>query len=377
MTFHILESGYTPTRDKPLVLLLHGYPELAYSWRKVMPTLADAGYYVVAPDQRGYGRTTGWANEPYEQVDLRDYSTTNMVRDMVVLVHALGYQKVHCVIGHDFGAVAASMCALMRPDMFTSCMTMSHPFKGAPSAPFNTAHSNTTPSSSTTGISGRDIQSELAALSPPRKHYQWYNSGPSAAAEWANPPQGMAAFLRGYFHTKSASYTGPDAAPHALASWSAASLAALPHYYIMPAGASMPEAIAGMMAGQAGAAAAPWLGDDELAVYAGEWGRTGFQGALNWYRAATAAGRARDALLVAGRGLDVPFAFVAGRADWGAFQQPGALERLPEVCGRFMGVRWIDNAGHWPQQENPRQVCDEVLAFLRSVESGEGGRGKI
>lgn len=376
MRFHILESGYTPTRDKPLVLLLHGYPELAYSWRKIIPTLADAGYYAVAPDQRGYGRTTGWANVPYEQVDLRDYSTTNMVRDMVVLVHALGYQKVHCVIGHDFGAVSASMCALMRPDMFTSCITMSHPFKGSPSVPFNTAHTSATPSSSTTGISGRNIQSELAAQAPPRKHYQWYNSTPSAAAEWANPKQGMAAFLRGYFHTKSASYTGPDATPHALSAWSASNLAQMPHYYIMPQEASMPEAIAGMMATQAGSGA-PWLGDGELAVYAGEWARTGFQGALNWYRAATDAGGARDALLFAGRKMAVPCAFVSGVRDWGNFQQPGAIERLPEVCERFLGVRWIENAGHWPQQENPGQVCDEVLAFLRRVECGEGERGKI
>jgi len=377
MTFHILESGHTAKRDKPLILLLHGYPELAYSWRKVMPTLADAGYYVVAPDQRGYGRTTGWANVPYDQVDLRDYSTTNMVRDMVVLVHALGYQKVGCVVGHDFGAVAASMCALMRPDLFTSCITMSHPFKGAPSVPFNTAHSDSTPSSSTTGISGRNIQSDLAALTPPRKHYQWYNSTPSAAADWDHPEQGMAAFLRGYFHTKSASYTGPDATPHALSGWSAAALAALPHYYIMPLDASMPQAIAGMMATQDAGRAAPWLGEAELAVYAGEWARTGFQGALNWYRASTDAARARDALLFAGRSLAVPSAFVSGARDWGNFQQPGAVERLPLVCERFLGVRWIDNAGHWPQQENPAQVCEEVLAFLRRVESGEADRGKI
>ncbi len=58
MTVHILEAGYE-TPGRPAVLLLHGFPELAYSWRKVMPSLAAAGYHVIAPDQRGYGRTIG------------------------------------------------------------------------------------------------------------------------------------------------------------------------------------------------------------------------------------------------------------------------------------------------------------------------------
>ena len=56
---HVLEAGFE-TKGRPCVLLLHGFPELAFSWRKVMPALAAAGYHVIAPDQRGYGRTTGW-----------------------------------------------------------------------------------------------------------------------------------------------------------------------------------------------------------------------------------------------------------------------------------------------------------------------------
>src|SRR5918911_1048114 len=60
LRMHVLEAGFE-TRGRPCLLLLHGFPELAYSWRKVMPPLAAAGFRVVAPDQRGYGRTTGWA----------------------------------------------------------------------------------------------------------------------------------------------------------------------------------------------------------------------------------------------------------------------------------------------------------------------------
>ena len=76
LRMHVLEAGEP---DRPLLLLLHGFPELAYSWRKVMPTLAAAGYWVVAPDQRGYGRTTGWDGD-YDG-DLASFRFFNLVRD--------------------------------------------------------------------------------------------------------------------------------------------------------------------------------------------------------------------------------------------------------------------------------------------------------
>lgn len=85
-----------------------------------MPALAEDGYYVVAYDQRGYGRTTGWDTRPFSSVDLTTFTFTRLVRDAVILVNALGYKEVAGVIGHDFGAVGASMCALMRPDVFKS-----------------------------------------------------------------------------------------------------------------------------------------------------------------------------------------------------------------------------------------------------------------
>ena len=80
--------GSTPAR--PCVLLLHGFPELAYSWRKVMPPLADAGYHVVAPDLRGYGRTTGWHADYDSDADLASFRLLNAVRDQLGLVDALG-----------------------------------------------------------------------------------------------------------------------------------------------------------------------------------------------------------------------------------------------------------------------------------------------
>src|SRR5579863_5887191 len=124
---HVLEAGFE-TPGRPLVLLLHGFPEIAYSWRRVMLPLAAAGFHVVAPDQRGYGRTTGW-DADYDG-DLTPFRLLNAVRDALGLVAALGYRSVAAVVGHDFGASVAAWCAVVRPDVFRSVALMSAPFAG-------------------------------------------------------------------------------------------------------------------------------------------------------------------------------------------------------------------------------------------------------
>jgi pimeloyl-ACP methyl ester carboxylesterase len=108
ITMHVLEDGFEP-QGRPCVLLLHGFPELAYSWRKVMPVLAEAGYHVVAADLRGYGRSGG-TDVQFED-DLRPFTLLNYVRDALGLVFALGYRSVAAVVGHDFGSPVAAWCA--------------------------------------------------------------------------------------------------------------------------------------------------------------------------------------------------------------------------------------------------------------------------
>jgi pimeloyl-ACP methyl ester carboxylesterase len=127
LTMHVLEAGFE-TPGRPGVLLLHGFPELAYSWRRVLPALAAAGYHAIAPDQRGYGRTTGW-DASYDS-DLRSFRMLNLVRDAVGLLAAFGVDHVNAVIGHDFGSPVAAWCALLRPDVFRSVVLMSAPFAG-------------------------------------------------------------------------------------------------------------------------------------------------------------------------------------------------------------------------------------------------------
>ena len=164
LTMQLLEAG-SATERRPLLLLLHGFPELAYSWRRVMPALAAAGYYVVAPDQRGYGGTTGW--DPAYDGDLGSFRMLNLVRDTLGLVDALGYDRAAAVIGHDAGAGVAAWCSLIRPDLFRSVVLMSAPFAGPP--PLRPASPQARPPMAR-------FDEELAALEPPRKHYQWYYS---------------------------------------------------------------------------------------------------------------------------------------------------------------------------------------------------------
>ncbi|KAB8233108.1 alpha/beta fold hydrolase [Aspergillus alliaceus] len=378
LTFHILESGRDPNTPRPLLLLCHGFPELAFSWRKVIPPLAAAGYHVVAPDQRGFGRTTGWDTRPFDKVDLNTFTLTSFVRDMVTLVHALGYTSVKCIVGHDAGAVTAAMCALIRPDIFTSLVLLSHPFNGSPVLPFNTAYSapgegtggGEKESGGTESAAGGHVHAELAALG--RKHYKWYYSTEVADGEMTKPPNGLADFLRGYFHLKSGSWGGNRPVP--LSGWSAGELVQLPYYYVMPVEASMPEAVARHMAEESEAAvqaSREWLSDEALGVYVGEFGRTGFQGGLNWYRVRTAAGGryTGDFDVFAGRKIEVPTAFVSGKLDWGIYQEPGALEKMVDgrVCGDFRILRLVDGVGHWAPQECPDVVVEVVLELVRGL----------
>src|SRR5438270_848291 len=245
MTVHILETGYE-TPGRPAILLMHGFPELAYSWRKVMPALAAAGYHVIAPDQRGYGRTTG-ANDD--------------------MLHA---------------------------------------------------------------------------------------------------PQGLHAFFRAYYFYKSADYKGNN--PHPLKARTAEEMAQIPTYYVMEKDKGMAATVAPLMPSADYIANCKWLTEPEVDVYASEYGRTGFNGALQGYRVR----RGSDPRSIAemhtfsGRSIDVPSQFIAGKSDWGVYQTPGAVDKMrSSACTQMAGFHLLNGAGHWVQQEQPEQVSALLVQFLR------------
>ena len=353
LTVHVLEAGFDGA-DRPRVLLLHGFPELAYSWRKIMLPLADAGFHVIAPDQRGYGRTTGWDGD-YDG-DVGSFRFLNLVRDMIGLVFALGYRSVAAVVGHDFGSPVAAWCSLNRPDVFRALVLMSAPFDGPP--PLSLGTKGEVPASL-----GPDIHEALAALPRPRKHYQRYYTMREADANMRDCPQGLSDFLRAYYHFKSADWARNQ--PFALQSWSAAELAKLPTYYVMDLDQGMAETVAAEMPSAAEIAACAWLPDDELAVYSSEFGRTGFQGGLQWYRCATDPRYTAELQTFSGLTIDVPACFIGGASDWGVHQRPGRLEGMESgACSDLRGVHLLDGAGHWVQQEQAARVGEVLVDFL-------------
>jgi pimeloyl-ACP methyl ester carboxylesterase len=364
LNVHMLEAGYE-TPGRPAVLLLHGFPELAYSWRKVMLPLAAAGYHVIAPDQRGYGRTTGW-DDSYD-ADSDPFRILNMVRDAMGLMYALGHRSVAMVVGHDAGAPVASWSALIRPDIFRSLVIMSSPFEGTPSLPFDAANGAAPPRPAPTDD---ELDAELAKLNPPRKYYQNYQRTRGASDNMLHAPQGLHAFFRAYYYFKSADYKGNK--PHPLKARTAAEMAQIPNYYVMERDKGMAETVAPMMPSAAEIAACKWLTEPEVEVYATEYGRTGFTGALQGYRVRRGGDpkSIAEMLTFSGRTIDVPSMYIAGKSDWGVYQTPGAVDKMQNsACTHMVGFHLLDGAGHWVQQEQPEQVSKLLVQFLQTQAS--------
>jgi pimeloyl-ACP methyl ester carboxylesterase len=350
LNMHVLEAGFE-AEHRPCVVLLHGFPELAYSWRKVMPTLAAAGFHVVAPDQRGYGRTSG-SDDRFDG-DVASFHLLNLVEDTLALLAALKVRRVAAVVGHDFGSPVAAWCALTRPDVFRSVVLLSAPFGGAP-RPLRAGMRSPMAA----------IAESLAALQPPRKHYQWYYSTRAANGDMRDCPQGIHAFLRAYYYYKSADWT--ENTPFPIKSWAADELAQMPKYYIMDLDKGMAETVAEQAPTPAEISACGWLPEDELRIYSEEFARTSFQGGLQWYRNATDAYAIARLQEFSNRRIDVPCCFIAGKNDWGTYQSPGALDAMgSSACSEFRGIHFIEGAGHWVQQEQPAAVSQLLIEFLK------------
>jgi pimeloyl-ACP methyl ester carboxylesterase len=359
LNMHILEAGFEGPR-RPCLVLLHGFPELAYTWRHQLLPLANAGFHVIAPDLRGYGRSAA-AAVTFED-DLLPYACLNRVSDVLGLTRALGHENVTAVIGHDWGAPIAQWCALVRPDVFQSVVSMSNPFYASPSLPFDTANHPRTP------VPNVDIHKELAALPRPRRHYLWYCASRDANEDMWHAPQGVPDLLRALYHFKSADWKGNK--PHPLKSWTAVELAKMPSYYIMDLHKGIAETMAEEMPSKTEIAACQWMTNADLQVYSTEFIRTGFQGGLNSYRVFAAPNYSTELNILSGRKIEVPSCYIGGESDWGVYQSPGAFEAIQTVCSRLMGVHLVEGAGHSISEEKPEEVNKILSDFLGRVRVG-------
>jgi len=267
------------------------------------------------------------------------------------------------VVGHNAGAPVAARSALIRPDIFRSITIMSSPFEGAPSLPFNTANGAPLPRPT---ITDDELDAELAKLNPPRKYYQNYQRTRGANDDMLHAPQGLHAFFRAYYFYKSADYKGNN--PHPLKARNAEEMAQIPTYYVMEKDKGMAANVAPLMPSADYIANCKWLTEAEVDVYATEYARTGFTGALQGYRVRRGSDprSIAEMLTFSGRTIDVPSQFIAGKSDWGVYQTPGAVDKMRNsACTHMAGLHLLDGAGHWVQQEQPEQVNALLVQFLR------------
>lgn len=302
---HIAEQG-----EGPLVVLLHGFPETWYSWRHQFDALAAAGYHVVAPDQRGYGRT-----DSPESVD--QYTQLHLVGDVVGLIDALGEEQA-VLVAHDWGSPVAWNTALLRPDRVRGVVALSLPY--LPRGPV----------SALTGLT--------QALGP--GFYMNYIQQPGVAdAELARDPRGSVLRFFQWGFGDSPQAEGPS----------------LP---VVPEGGTLLDLLPepGALPG--------WLTEADLDAYAEDFARTGFTGGLNWWRTMDVSWELTAPWQSAP--MTTPALYMYGERDGsvtlpGFDQLIGALGMLVPNLTRTVALPGV---GHWIQQERPEDVNAELLKFL-------------
>jgi pimeloyl-ACP methyl ester carboxylesterase len=290
----------------PLVVLCHGWPELSYSWRHQISGIADAGFHVVAPDMRGYGRSSAPA-------DVNAYSIFDTVGDMVGLVTALG-EKQAVIVGHDWGAPVAWHAALFRPDMFTKVAGLSvpPPFRGR----------------------ARPLDS-LRAGGVSNFYWQYFQSPGVAEVEFERD---VAATMRKILGR---GVSDPDALFITEGKGFLGNIAPV---------STLPD----------------WLSEADIAAFTEAYQTSGFRGGLNWYRNLD---RNWD-LTAPWQGAQIhqPSLFIAGSRDSVVTGLIGAkrVNELGRVLPNLRQKLIIDGAGHWVQQERPDAVNAALIAFLKS-----------
>jgi pimeloyl-ACP methyl ester carboxylesterase len=297
----LLEQG-----EGPLVLLCHGWPELSYSWRHQIQALAAAGFHVVAPDMRGFGRTSAPA-------EINAYSIFDHVGDMVALVAALG-EKQAVIVGHDWGAPVAWHAALFRPDVFSAVAGMSVP---PPSR-------------------GRGRPLDILRESGITNFYWQYFQTPGVAER---------EFERDV-----------DVTMRTL----------LGRGFSDPSASLFIEHGKGFLGDISLTRPSPdWLSEADLTYFSEAYRKSGFRGGLNWYRNID-----RNWELTApwqGAQIHQPSLFIAGSSDSVITGLIGA-KRVADMERVLPGLRQkliIEGAGHWIQQERADEVNAALIAFLK------------
>lgn len=304
ITLAVTEAG-----SGPAVVLLHGFPELAYSWRHQVPALAAAGYHVIAPDQRGYGASSRPAG-------VESYDLDSLSADVVALLDALGEREA-VVFGHDWGSPVAWHTALNYPERVRAVGSLSVPYSPRASRPpLETMREAAGPDHifyidyfQPPGVADAELAADVRAS---LLGFMWSISGDAPREERFRPIRRGARFID--------SITVPPGLPS-------------------------------------------WLTADNLDVYVDAFTRTGFTGGLNWYR--NVERNWRNAERLADAKVTQPALFITGSRD--PARNPAAIARLAENVPHLVASHVLEGCGHWTQQERPAEVNRLLLAFLAEV----------
>jgi pimeloyl-ACP methyl ester carboxylesterase len=305
-----IELNIAEAGEGPLILLLHGFPESWYSWRHQFAPLAAAGYHVVAPDMRGYGKS----DKP-EQITA--YNQVEVANDIIGLIPALGYDQA-IVIGHDWGAPTAWATALFHPDKVRAVGGLSVPFM--PRSP----------------VQPMPLMREMFKG---QFFYQLYFQEPGVAeAEFeADLKTSLRKFL-----CMAGGETDLTALPEKAEDDDL--LSNLPDPETLP----------------------PWLTEADLDFYTNEFANSTMRGPINYYRNHDLTWEMTDG---APTEIHQPAMFVAGTNDGVVMMAAEAIKMMPHFAKDLRINHMIEGIGHWTQQEAPDEVNAQILEFLKSVDA--------
>lgn len=305
-----IDLSYLSQGEGPLVIFMHGFPDLAISWRHQMEAVAEAGYRAIAPDMRGYG-----ASDAPEDPAL--YSQFYIAGDIVGLIDHLGEEDA-VLVGHDMGANADWAMATFVPHRVRGAVVLSIPQKP------------------------RGTQPPVA--SAPERFYQKLFQ--EVGAEEADLLANVKRFIPGIFDRLSGS--SERGAPPTL---------------MVPEGKHFSDLF------EPPSKTPAWMTDDDLTTYIETFERTGFRGALNWYR--NIDDNWRTAAPWSPGHVRVPAAFIIGTADvaWALFKDNGVIDSQRERVPNLLEMRVLDGVGHWIAQEAPDEVNDLILTFLAQLDA--------
>ncbi len=284
------------------VVLLHGFPELAYSWRHQMPALAEAGFRAIAPDQRGYGRTTAPA-------DLADYRVSQLIADVHGLLDALELDSA-TFVGHDWGALVLWQMAMLAPERIDKLVILNIPhFPRSPADPIEIMRARF----------GNDF------------YIVNFQDSDEADREFGSDPRH---FINRMMRKNQLTREQFEKLP--------------PHYQVV---SLLRQTRAEDANGDA------LLSDEELDYYAAGFGQSGFTGPINWYRNWT---HNWEQLEGVDQQIDIPTLFIGATNDVLISLQH--IEGMKPLVNDLT-IHMLE-CGHWTQQERPDEVNDLLIDWL-------------